>query len=258
MSAAQGKLDGLVALVTGGGGGIGAAIAHRLADEGARITVADIAGAPATAAAIGDDRAAPDEVDLTDRARRDGLVERTVRYWGRLDILVNNAAAHGTRTGVADLGYEDWDAVIETNLATTTFLSRQAAQAMRDGGAIVNIASIQQRLPLPSYAAYIASKGGVSAVSNALAVELAPEVRVNVVAPGVIATESFGSTPGASALAGNQARPATLLGRTGRAGEVAAAVCFLAGPDASFITGATLTVDGGRTLSRQPDPLATG
>lgn len=181
-----------------------------------------------------------------------------MRHWGRLDILVNNAAAHGTRTGVAELDYADWDAVIEANLAATTFLSRQAAAAMTGGGAIVNIASIQQRLPLPNYGAYIASKGGISAVSNALAVELAPSVRVNVVAPGVIATEAFGTTPGAAALSDDRARPATLLGRTGRAEEVAAAVCFLAGPDASFITGATLTVDGGRTLSRRPDPLAGG
>ena len=269
-TAAGGRFAGRVALVTGAGRGIGAVIAQVLAAEGASVTVTDVRGAADTAHAITDagGRAAAVDLDLTDRKARDGLVDAVLGRWGRLDVLVNNAAAHGSRVPLAELDYAAWDAVLEANLAATAFLSTQAAAAMTGGGSIVNVASIQQRLPLPHYGAYIASKGGITALSNALAVELAPDVRVNLVAPGVIDTESFRTTPGADALSdgagsdgagtGAQAQPATLLGRAGTAHEIARAVAFLASDESSFTTGATLTVDGGRTLSRKPDPLAGG
>lgn len=253
----ENSLQDRIALVTGAGSGIGAAIARNLADAGATVVIADRSaeGARQTAELIrnGGGRAAARVVDLADRAARAEVIPSVVEEFGRVDVLVNNAADHGQRVGALDLSEPEWDRVLETNLATPMFLCQAAARDMitRGSGAIVNIAAIQARLPVPTYVAYGASKGGLIALTKVLAAELSPHgIRVNAVAPGLIDTSSFQTSMG-----GQAAAVPALLQRSGTPQELAAAVGFLASDAASYITGTVLTVDGGRVISRLPDPI---
>lgn len=256
------------ALVTGGAAGIGRAIVERLTGDGWAVTFADIdreAGASLAARIeAGGGKCQFEFADIADRQQRGELVRRTLDAWGSLGLLVNNAADVGKRLKLLDLTADDWDRVIETNLTATAFLSRDAARAMIQAGtagAIVNTATIQERLPLPAHVSYVASKGGVSALTRSIAVELGPYgIRVNAVVPGVIQTAGMAEErehAGLGAVAQDGTQP-SLLPRIGLPEDVAAAVAFLGSPDAAFITGSALTVDGGRSLSRKSDPLAEG
>ncbi|WP_422935164.1 SDR family NAD(P)-dependent oxidoreductase [Sinomonas sp. P47F7] len=253
--------------MTGGAAGIGRAIVERLTGDGWAVTFVDLdqeAGS-AVATDISERGGACrfECADLADRDQRRGLVARTVEAWGGLKLLVNNAAYVGARLSLMELTEEDWDRVMETNLTATAFLTRDAARAMHrgGGGSIVNMATIQELLPLPTHVSYVASKGGISALTRSLAVELGPYgIRVNAVVPGVIQTHGMAEERehvglGAAVQDGNQP---SLLPRLGMPEDVAGAVAFLASTDAAFVTGSTVTVDGGRSLSRKPDPLAEG
>jgi len=252
--------DEPVALVTGAARGIGRAIAEALVRDGCAVTAADLDG-PALrelSEILGPERYRTEVVDLCDRQAREGLVDRTVAAWGRLDVLVNNAAHLGRRESVRRLDTEDWDRVLETNLAATVMLARDAAGVMTAGGSIVNVSSIQEHSPLAQHAAYAISKGGVSAATRALAVEFGPAgIRVNTIVPGVIETPGMAEMRTDAGVGVGRSSP-SLLRRPGRPAEVAEAAAFLASDAASFVTGSSLRVDGGRLLSRRPDAFAEG
>jgi NAD(P)-dependent dehydrogenase (short-subunit alcohol dehydrogenase family) len=219
-----------VALITGGARGIGAAVAARLRDNGWDVVVAD-----RDAASIG----RPVLCDVSDEAAVARLVDGIRATEGRLDALVCNAG-FGIRKPVTDLSLAEWSSVLATNLTSTFLLVRAAASLLRAAnGAVVTIASTRAHMSEPDTEAYAASKGGLVALTHALAVSLGPDVRVNCISPGWIATKGPAPTEEENAF-----HPA---GRVGVAGDVAALAAFLVGPDSRFITGAEFIIDGGVT-----------
>jgi NAD(P)-dependent dehydrogenase (short-subunit alcohol dehydrogenase family) len=223
-----------VALVTGGAAGIGAAIATRLARDGWRVVVAD--RDPAGTAPAGGRYVV---CDVGEEAGVTSLVRSVAAGEQRLDALVCNAGFM-VRRPIASLSLAAWSAVLSTNL-TSTFLLVRAAEALlrAAGGAVVTIASTRARMSEPHTESYAASKGGLVALTHALAVSLGPDIRVNCISPGWIATK--GPAPTAEEHAFHPA------GRVGTADDVAALVAFLVGTESGFITGSEFVVDGGVT-----------
>ena len=242
-----------VALVTGASRGIGAACARVLAAAGYDVGVgyaADADGAAATAAAVEEagTRATVHRADVADEAAAGAMVEAVEEALGPLDAVVLNAGI--TRDGLAvRMGGEDWSAVIDTNLSGAFYTARPALRGMlrRRSGSIVAVSSIVGLTGNAGQANYAASKAGMLGMVRALAREAGGRgVRVNAVAPGYIATDMT------SALSEEQRSAllaSTPLGRLGEPEDVAAAVAFLCSPEAAFITGAVLTVDGGLAMS---------
>jgi NAD(P)-dependent dehydrogenase (short-subunit alcohol dehydrogenase family) len=238
-----GLLDGKLALVTGGGSGIGEGIARAMAENGARVIVADVneAAAARAAAAIAPDTAHY-ELDVTDRFSCDALA----RSIGPISVLVNNAGIIRRGKLEAENARTDWDATMAVNLdgpynMVTAFLDQLKATK----GCVINIGSVQSFVALPNSAAYTASKGGVRALTKALAIELSPQgVRVNAIGPGLIATplnETARQNPEYMANF-SQRIP---LGRIGEPADIAGPAVFLASDLARYVTGVTLPVDGG-------------
>jgi 3-oxoacyl-[acyl-carrier protein] reductase len=247
------RLEGKIALVTGASRGIGAAIALRLASEGATVVV-NYSGSREAALGVVDaieaagGRASAVQADVTDPAACTALVEAVVEEHGTIDILVNNAGI--TRDGLlVRMSDDDWDAVISTNLTGVFSVTRAAAKHMMKArcGSIVNVASVVGIAGNAGQVNYAAAKAGVIGLTKSVARELAGrKVRCNAVAPGFIETDMTAAlTEGQrDAVASSIA-----MGRFGSGSDVAAAVAFLASDDAGYITGQTLAVDGGMTFA---------
>jgi 3-oxoacyl-[acyl-carrier protein] reductase len=241
------KLEGKIALITGGSRGIGAAIAKRLAADGAKVAVTyakDASSASAVVNAIEGNggKAIAIQADSVDAAAIKAAVEKAVSALGGLDILVNNA---GTAIPKAfeDATLEELDRVLDINVRGTFIATQAALKYMKDGGRIIMIGScVGERMMTPGLAAYSATKGAVKMFTQGLSREVGSRgITVNNVQPGPIDTDL---NPASGDWAAPQ-KALTSLNRYGTVDEVSALVAFLAGPESSYITGANLTVDGG-------------
>lgn len=240
-----------IALVTGGGQGIGKAIALGLLERGMRVAIAE-ADAEAGSETAAEFKAKGEILFIETDVAREADVKRAVELaearFGGLDALVNNAGINIVKP-LAELSLDQWRRVIDTNLTGTLLFAKHAAPALKAReGAIVNIASTRALMSEPDTESYAASKGGIVALTHALAASLGPAIRVNCISPGWIDVSAWKKS--------SRRKPAKLrekdhaqhpAGRVGRPEDIAALVAYLIGPEAGFITGANFTVDGGLT-----------
>ena len=244
-------MQGKVVLITGGAKRVGAAICRRLHGAGARLMLhyrASAGEARLLQAELNHIRAnsvALIQADLLDVGKLPSLVEQTVQSFGRIDVLINNASSF-FQTPVGEIGLPDWNDLIGTNVQAPLFLSQAAATHLRKSqGCIVNITDIHAERPLKNYVVYSVAKAGLVGLTRSLARELAPEVRVNAVAPGPIL---WPDDEGFDELSRQRIISHTPLRREGTPEDIARAVHFLV-VDAQYVTGETINVDGGRHIS---------
>ncbi len=246
------SLEGRVILVAGGAGGLGAPLAKAFAARGAKLLIADIDERMAgeTAKAIGGEaRATP--LDVTDAASCEAAVKLAVSTWGRLDGLMNASGVYRVGRVLDELDDESWERTIDINVTGAFRLARAAGRVMvaQKAGSIVTIASVSSVVANPRYAAYAASKAAVAHLTRVLAIEWsASGVRVNAIGPAVIPTAMTKQI-----IDNDKNREGALaripIGRFGTPDDLIGAVVFLLSPASGFVTGQTLFVDGGRTIS---------
>lgn len=250
-------LEGQVAIVTGAGRGIGRGIAEELLDAGAKVVLAqrnegELHEVARELASLGEVSAFACDVSRKDDAQ--ALADHAVSTFGKLDILVANAGT-SSYSPFLEMKEEDWDRVLGVNLKGAYLCGQAAAQRMAaagNGGRIVLISSVCATAAEPNSAPYTVSKGGVSALSKAMAVDLAPHrITVNAIAPGWIHSTSTSAITPAPLLTGEEPFPLNPLQVIGQPRQIGSAVVWLASPGAGFTTGSVVTVDGGQTAVLQ-------
>jgi 3-oxoacyl-[acyl-carrier protein] reductase len=246
------RLDGKVAIVTGASRGIGTAIAHRLAREGAKVVItarnADALDQTAHAIENAGGYVLPVAGDAGVKDDVEAMFQKVVDRWNTVDILVNNAAWAAPYAHFLEMDQQHWDTVIRSNLTSVYLHCHRAANIMVDNGtrgSIINISSYAAIRSHRIMAAYDASKGGMETLTRSMAIDLAPfGIRVNVVSPGAIQTEAYHPIP-----------DPIPLGRGGHPDEIAAVVAFVASEDASYVTGQSICVDGGMLAQLRPPQI---
>jgi len=252
------RLENKIAVITGAGAGIGEATAVRFALEGARVLAVDIDGERAEKVVQrirntgGEAAALTADIAVEETGRR--IAERCLELWSHYDILINNAAVFRHKR-VEDAVREDWERIMSVNVMGTSFCSKYAAKVMkkRQSGSIVNVASINGLIAMADWMTYNASKAAVVEMSKSMAMDLAPfNIRVNCVCPGVTLTPALERAMVEYGVTHDQAvrdfvAHRSLIKRFGTAEEIASAILFVASDEASYMTGATLVVDGGYT-----------
>jgi NAD(P)-dependent dehydrogenase (short-subunit alcohol dehydrogenase family) len=243
------RFDGRVAVVTGGASGIGEATARRFAAEGADVVVADVDDerGRSVVAAIGAEQAVYVHCDVAVMADWQHLRETAMERWGRVDVLHSNAFVQ-VAAPAHELHEEDWDRVLAVDLKASYLGTRALVDALAvHEGAIVLTSSVNAIVGRLGRPAYAAAKGGLDALARQLAVEYGPEVRVNSIIVGAIETPAWRDV---SDTHRRDSAMATAARRLGHPDEIAAAVAFLASSDASYVTGASLVVDGGWSIMK--------
>jgi NAD(P)-dependent dehydrogenase (short-subunit alcohol dehydrogenase family) len=248
-----------VALITGASSGIGRATAEAFAAQGAKVVLAarraDELAALSKAIVDRGGTATSVTTDVSLATDVERMVRHAIEIFGRLDYAVNNAGIEGQFAGVVDLPEEEWDRVLDTNLKGTFLCLKYEARAMLaggHGGAIVNVGSVNSFLGFPTGSAYVSSKHGQIGLTTSVSAELAPQgIRVNLVCPGIIDTPMHRRLRG---LIGDEIYDTVLersvhTRRAGRPEEIAKSIVFLCSDDATYITGTTLTADGGFALT---------
>jgi len=248
----SGRLKGMAAIITGADSGIGRAVAIAFAREGADVLVAyfsedDDARETARWIEEAGQKAILVPGDIKDPGHCKSLVDRALKEFGKLDILVNNAAHQASFQSIEDISDEEWDVTFHTNVHSMFFLCRAAIPHMKPGSAIINTSSINAKDPSPHLLAYATTKGAIANFTAGLAQLVAEKgIRVNAVAPGPIWTPLIPSTMPAEHV--EKFGKNTPLGRPGQPAELAPAYVLLASPEASYITGALVPVTGGRPM----------
>lgn len=246
------RLDDKVIIMTGGGRGIGKAMAKGMAQVGAAMVIADISieMAAATCKEIIEDggKAIPFQVDVTNEEQVIKMMDEVVSTCGKIDVLVNSAGV-GSRMASTELPMEEWNRIIGVNLTGTFICARTVARQMikQKSGKIINVSSIMGAIALPMIAPYVASKGGVVQLTKALAVEFVEQgITVNAIAPSYVNTEMIATMKADEARFADTMRR-TPMGRLAECEELAGPIIFLASEGSNFITGHVLYVDGGFT-----------
>lgn len=243
----SGRLDGKIAVITGAGSGMGAAMAKAFCSEGAKVVAADISGQEEVIAKELGKACLPFHTDVTKSKDVQAMLQFAVSKFGRLDILCNNAGIAGAAAPTGEYREEDFEKVWDVNGRPVFFGMRYAIPIMlsNGGGSIINTASLASLVAFPSMIAYGAAKGAVLMMTKTAAVEYAGRgIRVNAICPGVIRT---GLTKGMSEEYVAEVKKTTPMGRIAEPSEVANLVVFLASDESSFVTGTSVTIDGGYT-----------